>query len=154
MRKAAAALLLCAAVPAWGADLSGPAAIIDADSLMVGRHEIRLHGIDAPEWKQECELAGRKWLPGQEAAAWLRSLAEGKPVACAQEDRDRHGRTVATCYLGGVNLNEAIVRAGWAFAYRRYSDRYVAAETQARAEGAGLWRGQCDQPEAWRRKGE
>ncbi len=36
------------------ADLSGQARIIDGDTIWIGDTKIRLHGIDAPETRQEC----------------------------------------------------------------------------------------------------
>lgn len=90
-------------------------------------------------------------MAGQEAAAWLRSVVTSKIAACKVETRDRYRRFVSTCYVYGVgNVNEALVRAGWAFAYTRYSDRYVEAEYAARYEKAGIWAGKCLFPEDWR----
>jgi endonuclease YncB( thermonuclease family) len=57
-------------------------------------------------------------------------------------DIDRFGRTAATVYLeSGKELNLEILRAGFAWHYKRYSDRqdYAEAEQQARAERLGLW---------------
>lgn len=43
--------LLTACSPAAAADtFSGIARAMDGDSLMVGEREVRLFGIDAPEW--------------------------------------------------------------------------------------------------------
>src|SRR5919106_4619147 len=41
---------------AAAAPLSGKADIIDADTIKVGGIPVRLHGIDAPEGRQKCEL--------------------------------------------------------------------------------------------------
>lgn len=131
--------------------ISGPAQVKDGDSLVILGREIRLDDLDAPEWGQECSLPdGRKWYPGREAAAWLASFLAGKTVSCVSAKTDHYGRTVAHCYSDGQDLNTAIVTAGWAFAYRRYSDRQVAAETEAREGKRGLWRGNCEIPEQWR----
>jgi endonuclease YncB( thermonuclease family) len=57
-------------------------------------------------------------------------------------DIDRYGRTVATVYLDdGRELNLEIIRAGYAWNYRKYSNRqdYAEAEENARAEKLGLW---------------
>lgn len=135
--------------------ISGPAQVIDGDSLMVAGREIRLHGLDVPEWDQTCtDGSGKEWKPGQQAKAWLASRITSHPLACTREDTDRHGRLIATCYLAGENINETLVRQGWAVAYRRYSDRYTQAEADARTAKRGLWSGPCDQPEHWRREKE
>ncbi len=132
------------------ATVTGLAAVKDGDSIVVQGREIRLHGIDAPELGQACRLAGRKWMAGLEATTWLGSRLAGRPVSCAHETYDRYKRSVATCHVAGVNLNEAIVRAGWAMAYRRYSRLYVEAEVAAKAASVGIWRGACDPPWEWR----
>jgi endonuclease YncB( thermonuclease family) len=38
--------------------VTGPAVIVDGDTLWVGSQETRIHGIDAPETSQSCRLAG------------------------------------------------------------------------------------------------
>lgn len=146
----AAALILTGA--AGAEEISGPARVVDGDSLEVGGQSVRLFGIDAPEWTQVCRRDGADWAAGRAAAFWLRARAEGKTVRCVVEDEDGHyHRRVATCHLGRRDLNRAIVAAGWAVAYRRYSDRYVKVEQAARAGQRGIWRGECDPPEEWRR---
>ncbi len=37
------------------ADVSGPARVVDGDTIWIGETKIRLHGIDAPEMKQTCK---------------------------------------------------------------------------------------------------
>ena len=131
---------------------TGPARVVDGDTLVVAEQKIRLYGLDAPESRQICQRDGEEWSAGKDATAWVRAQVDGKIVRCVVEDEDRrYGRRVATCFLGKTDLNRAIVQAGWAVAYRRYSDRYVAEEKAARTARRGLWQGECDQPEAWRR---
>jgi len=40
----------------------------DGDSLMVGETEVRLFGVDAPEFDQTCTRAGQSWACGAVAA--------------------------------------------------------------------------------------
>ena len=134
--------------------ISGRATVVDADTLTVadpeGRWTVRLSGIDAPGTYQVCDLAGGPWVPGREAAVWLRSLLAGKRVVCSARGLDRHGHAIATCYAAGRNVNQAVVAEGWAFAYVKFSDRYAAEEAAARKAGRGVWRGECDPPWRWR----
>ena len=44
-----------------GPSLTGPARIIDGDTLAVQGTRVRLHGIDAPESAQYCRSQGRPW---------------------------------------------------------------------------------------------
>ncbi len=52
--------------------------------------------------------------------------------------------------LDGLELNGAMVRAGWALAYRRHSDDYASIEAVARARGAGVWGLVFVPPWTWR----
>ena len=130
--------------------LSGLARVVDGDTLDVGRARVRLHGIDAPESAQRCRASGRYWRCGRKAARALASRIGGRTVACEERDRDAYGRVVAVCAVAGLDLNEWMVSQGWAFAYRRYSRDYVAAESRARAARRGIWRGEVVAPWEWR----
>lgn len=131
--------------------VSGWARAIDGDSLEVNGAEVRLHGIDAPEYGQSCRLQGRRWPCGREAKEALASRIRGKRVACEVRDRDSYGRLVATCSIAGRDINAWMVRQGWAFAYRRYSRAYVDEEARARAERRGVWMGEVVAPWEWRK---
>lgn len=129
-------------------------AVTDGDSLRAGKLRLRLHGVDAPERKQLCSSAdGRRYRCGQQAADWLKARLGPDPVlSCTVLDIDRYRRLVVRCLKDGTDINHALVRAGWAVAYTRYSDAYAEAEQQARAEGAGIWQGTFARPEAWRQQ--
>jgi endonuclease YncB( thermonuclease family) len=133
------------------ADVSGRARIIDGDTLEIAAQRIRLHGIDAPEMRQSCRKGSDSWPCGAEATKALRSMIQDAEVTCQERDRDRYGRIVAVCFARGEDLNAAMVRRGWALAYRRYSVDYVDVETSARAARAGLWAGEFVPPWDWRR---
>ena len=79
-------------------------------------------------------------------------LAGSAFVTCVPQSRDRYGRTVATCSTVASDIGAAMVRAGWAVAYRRYGHQYVADEEAARAERRGMWSGRFTEPEQWRRE--
>lgn len=132
--------------------IAGPARVIDADTLDIGGTRIRLHGIDAPEGNQVCRNAeGWEYACGDHATAAMVRMIEGRDVVCEERDIDRYGRIVAVCEVEGTDVNAALVSAGWALAYRRYSEDYAPEEEYARAQGAGLWAGEFDAPWDWRR---
>ncbi len=125
--------------------------VADGDTIELGGQRIRLQGIDAPELHQECrDAAGRNWACGRRAQSELRKLIGNDAVQCEQRTKDRFGRSVAVCRAGGRDLGEAMVRAGFAFAYPDWASPYGRAETDARSRKAGLWAGSFQNPRAWR----
>src|SRR3546814_16849073 len=44
--------------------VEGRATVTDGDTVKIGRHRIRLHGIDAPESQQYCTLGSRQYACG------------------------------------------------------------------------------------------
>jgi endonuclease YncB( thermonuclease family) len=131
--------------------ISGRAEVTDGDSLEIGSTRIRLFGVDAVEGRQSCTRDGRAWACGDEAARKLRSLIGDRTVACTKRDVDDYGRTVAVCRSGAVDLGAEVVRSGFATAYRRYSADYVDEENEARRARRGIWAGEFEQPETYRR---
>ena len=133
---------------------TGTAAMIDGDGLLMHGLEHRLHGIDAPEADQSCiDSNDRSWMCGAKAARVLDSLVKGQQVTCEWTEKDRYGRALSTCRADGINLNAAMVYTGYAVAYRRYSDRYVMYEDEARENRNGIWSGKFLMPWDHRKRG-
>ena len=111
-------------------------AVVDGDTAVVSvdgaSREIRLAGIDAPEYRQPWSRRAKRALTERVA---------GKPVRIKQIGVDRYGRTVGELYTDDVCVGCELVREGHAWVYRRYSDDAVLTllEDQARAAGRGLW---------------
>ena len=120
--------------------------VVDGDTIRLHGEAIRLEGIDAPEMKQVCQDADDKdyrcgWSAREALAAMLKP-----PVICAPSGKDRYGRTLAYCMSGGLDVNRAMVQAGWAWAFVKYNDRYVADEAVAREAHRGVWAGTAQAP--------
>ena len=154
MRWSLVAVTLCLASLSFAASaetLSGTPRVIDGDTIELAGERVRLHGIDTPEAQQLCEAEGTEYRCGDMATAYLVSLTLGNQVSCEGAKSDRYKRLIAVCYVEGDDLNAALVRAGWAVAYRRYSIDYVNEEEAAQSEGIGMWRGGFQMPWDWRR---
>lgn len=134
----------------WSFSAQAKVKVIDGDSLIVDGVEVRLEGIDAPEYHQECYDENDKPYPcGDRAYKALRQMA-GDDTACEQKAIDRYHRSVAICNSGGKVLNEEMVLQGHAVAYTRYTDIYAEAEQTARRAKRGIWQGRFMKPELYR----
>jgi endonuclease YncB( thermonuclease family) len=131
----------------------GQIAVIDGDSLREGNTEIRLFGIDAPEYHQLCnDFRGTPFPCGRRAAEELRNLIKQGHIICKSLERDRYGRSVSRCQTGATDINFEMVKRGWALAYVQYGTDYVAAETEARQAKRGLWAGTFNDPADFRKQ--
>jgi micrococcal nuclease len=129
----AISFLSCAAVDKEGNVVK----VIDGDTFDVlqgkERTRIRLFGIDSPERGQAFN---------KKAKEFTESLVSGRVVKIVIHNKDRYGRSVADVYLtDGTHVNAAIVGAGYAWQYKKYSNDPEIANLEAVARKAkkGLW---------------
>jgi len=148
----ACCLVLAGFLPASAeVPIVGTASVIDGDTIEIHGTRIRLHGIDAPESRQECSRPdGTSWRCGQQAALALSDRIGRSTVRCEPHGRDRYGRTIAICFKGTEDLNHWMVLAGWAVAYRKYSLDYVGEEESAHNAKLGIWSSTFEMPWDWR----
>ncbi|WP_373086942.1 thermonuclease family protein [Sneathiella sp.] len=135
--------------------IAGSVHIVDGDTLWMKGQKIRLAGIDAPESQQTCISTSRsRYQCGIAARNFLKDLIADQPVQCDSRSMDKYGRLLATCYIGTRDINAEMVSAGWAVAYRHYSDKYAAKEDIAKQAEKGIWDGSFQIPWVWRRDHE
>ena len=126
-------------------ELISRASVIDGTEIHGER--IRLFGIDAIEAHQTCTLpTGAKWRCGGDAAKALAEHLTQRSTRCAVRGTDRYKRSVAVCRTSEGDVNDWLVRNGWAMAYRTYSTDYVEAEAEASRAGLGIWAAQFEAP--------
>ena len=161
VRSLVALMLLSAlAVAAWvwlpvPAVIVPLAAVTDGDSLTVRQDgtalSIRLSGIDAVEYRQDCARDAGRWPCGREARSTLEKLVGLGPLHCDLSAKDRYARTLAACrtrpFPDGSDLGAEMVRLGWAVAT---SDAYMVEEAEAQAQRRGIWEGDFVRPAEWR----
>src|SRR5690606_1806001 len=108
----------------------------DGDTIEIRGTRIRLSGYDTPERGKSCGDVNVY----QRAANELDRFVAGRTVHCAPRETDRHGRTVATCNVGGTDIGDHMVNQGWGRDWPRYSQgRYADEEAAARRASRGLW---------------
>ena len=132
----------------------GQIKVVDADTIILNKEKIRLHGIDAPESEQYCYVNKKSWPCGKRATEYLKKLLEGISIPslhCDISSKDRYGRSIGICYIGDKNINSNLVENGWALAYREYSRDYIPNEKLASKRKIGVWQGDFVEPWKWRR---
>jgi endonuclease YncB( thermonuclease family) len=146
-----AALAVLTAAPATANILTGPATVIDGDTIDMTGTRIRLIGIDAPESAQQCRRDGAAWDCGKDAAAALHEILATGPLECTAQGTDRFGHTLATCRTALFDLSHEMLRRGLAVPFGEDAPyEYAEARDLARQLRFGLWAGEFDEPAAWR----
>mgnify|MGYP003956726405 CR=1 FL=1 len=113
--------------------------VIDGDTIIVNNEKIRFSGIDTPELKQTCEKEGKIYYCGLIAKKILIEKIGKKIPKCISEGKDIYKRTLAECFINGKSLSVFLVRSGYAFAYRKYSKKFVEDEDFAKLNNLGIW---------------
>lgn len=94
------------------------------DILLADKSTVRVRfaDIDAPEVRHGVRKPGQPFA--QLAEKFVSKLTAGKTVNVDVVDTDhRSGRTVGTIFVDGLNVNQAVVDVGLAWAYRSYDPR-------------------------------
>ena len=113
--------------------------VTDGDTIRIGDERIRFSGIDAPEIKQTCIYQEIEFKCGEFSKNLLIEKISNQEVSCIRESTDQYGRTLAECFVGKESLSSYLVREGYAFAYRKYSDKFIPDEEYAQSKGNGMW---------------
>ena len=125
--------------------------ITDGDTIKINGEKIRFSGIDTPELKQMCTKDGVKNSCGIKAKQILIDKIADNNVYCVNEGKDQYNRTLAECFVNNLSLSSYLVRSGYAFAYRKYSKKFVADEDYARINKIGMWSMKFEYPWDFRR---
>lgn len=162
-------MALCPTIsaPAAAQEIRGNAKVISGNQITVGKRTVRLFGMAAPGLEDICTIGDVKMRCGIVAWSELIKLADGQYLSCdiekvpagkpapvesaKPEEKPANAATAdsatpsdpamkyATCYIGETDLNEALVRSGWAKVVLSQTDRYQVDETDARESKRGLW---------------
>ena len=120
--------------------------ITDGDTIKINGNKIRFSGIDTPELKQTCIKEGVKNFCGLTARQILKDKIADNKVKCIKEGKDRYKRTLAECFVNDESLSSYLVRSGYAFAYRKYSKKFIIDEDYARSNKLGMWSMEFEYP--------
>ena len=113
--------------------------VVDGDTIILNGEKIRFSGIDTPELKQTCLQGNEEVGCGMLAKMLLvKKIGNNTPV-CIGKEKDFYKRTLAECFVKGESLSKFLVRSGYAFAYRKYSTKFVKDEDFAKINKLGMW---------------
>ena len=126
--------------------------VVDGDTILLNAEKIRFTGIDTPELKQTCIKEGVINPCGVTAKEILIEKIGDSKVECISEGKDQYKRTLAECFVDSESLSSYLVRSGYAFAYRRYSKKFVKDENYAKANQIGMWSMEFDYPWDFRKQ--
>ena len=126
--------------------------IIDGDTIHLNGEKIRFTGIDTPELKQTCNKNNEIILCGIQARKLLIEKIGKNKIECIREGKDQYNRTLAECFVNDLSLSTYLVRKGYAFAYRKYSTKFIVDEDYARVNNLGMWSMKFEYPCDYRKK--
>ena len=113
--------------------------VVDGDTIKINSKKIRFSGIDAPELNQYCIKNEKKISCGILAKDALIKKIGKKVPKCINDGKDIYKRILAECFVDGESLSKFLVRNGYAFAYTKYSNKFIEDEQFAKKKGFGLW---------------
>ena len=126
--------------------------IIDGDTIHLNGEKIRFSGIDTPEIKQKCTKNNEVIMCGIQAKELLINKIKNNKINCVSEGKDQYKRTLAECFVNDLSLSSYLVKSGYAFAYRKYSNKFIKDEDFARSNQLGMWSMNFEYPWDWRKK--
>jgi endonuclease YncB( thermonuclease family) len=148
---AAIVATLSGAIPASARDIRGLPKIQNAELISIASARIRLAGIDAPSLQQLClDAKGAHWACGVAARNALMQHAGKRPWDCHILRVGHHGRFLAACKVDGEDIQQWLVRNGWALTAGPHARAAAADQKAAQAAKAGLWQGAFIAPADWR----
>ena len=101
---------------------------------------------------QTCKINNQVIYCGVKAKKLLIDKIGKNKVECIREGKDQYKRTLAECFVNELSLSSYLVRNGYAFAYRKYSKKFINDEDYARINKLGMWSMKFEYPWDYRKK--
>lgn len=135
-----------------GRTIEGIAWVTDGDGIKVNGHEIRINGIDAPEFDQPATFySGKTINHGGLVKSVLIKKVGGKPVTVKVQGYDKYGRVLGEVYCDGDDIGAWLVESGNAIA--AYSEKYKHLQRDASRNRRGMWGfNKFHDPRVWRNR--
>lgn len=116
--------------------------VVDGDTVILkGGEHVRYVGVDTPEKGEPFYNEAKR----RNAELINRAGAELTLIVCAEEPRDKYGRTLAWVWAGAVPVNEVLLKEGLAktlmippCGLKKKKD-YTKFESEAKGRRIGIW---------------
>jgi len=134
--------------------ISGKAFALDGDSIVIKKIKIRLNGIDAPEFSQECLNAkSQHYKCGLISKNFLINLLKNQEVVCHYQKLDIYNRILGDCYIDKLNINHHLLSNGMAIIYdfNDATKQEIELEKTAKEQQQGIWQGAFELPKTYRK---
>ncbi len=125
--------------------------VIDGDTIKINSIKYRFSGIDTPEINQTCKKDEEIIYCGIIAKKKLIEKIGSHIPNCIAESTDIYNRIIAECFVNNESLSKYLVRNGYAFAYRKYSKKFIVDEDYAKKNKLGLWQMEFQYPWEYRK---
>ena len=122
--------------------LTGPAQIVDVDTIRIDGTKLRFWGIDGPGEHDRNQPNNVKAYDA-EASDFLKRETSGQAIECHLTGKKSYDRFMARCYYAatGQDLSAHIVASGYAVDDPKYSNGYYSDyERRAKEQRLGFWR--------------
>ena len=122
--------------------------VVDGDTIHFDfdNRKVRFGGIDTPEIGQVCTGNEGPFDCGSKAKEVLINFIGSEIPICNSEGFDYFLREISECFINGESISKFLVRNGYAFAYRKYSKKFIEDENYARQNNLGLWKTKFEFP--------
>jgi len=134
---------------------SGKIKVLDGDSIFVNKKEVRLYGLDAPEYSQTCfDKENQEYACGKNSRQFLYNLAHNKEGYCFYAKKDIYNRYLGKCFIENTSINQAILKNGMAviYSFKNIERSFEILEKEARKKELGIWQGKFELPKDYRKR--
>ncbi len=113
----------------------------DAGTLLADKTRISLAGLNALELNTACRKSDKDvWPCGKQAQRSLRRFVRSRSVQCTVIERLSENSYKGHCTVGTRNINQWVVRQGWAKPSDLASSTYEQSLADAKRDQIGIWK--------------
>ncbi len=112
----------------------------DTGSVVADKLTIRFADIEPLSLEATCDSAQKSWPCGRSGRSALRRLIRGRTISCKNLTTIGHNEISGRCTVASTDINQWLVRYGWARPIDANRKPYDTALEMAHRERRGQWR--------------